>query len=591
MRGVKDDIDAELKNKPDLQDLRKKLLRKAQEGLQKVARAADTANSIDHETIWVHLELGDISLAIDGGVDVAKKQYSLAFDLAKQLTDADPRNAQSQRELAISHSKLGAVHLRSGDTKGALEAYRAGMAIFQKLANADPRNAEAQRDLAVSHDRLGDVQLQLGDAKAALETFHKDNEINQKLADADPGNAAGPTRPGHLARDAGHRAVAVGRSQGGIGSVPSRRGHLSEAGRRRSRQCRGSTRPLNIAQALGDVQLQLGDAKEALETYRKYNEISQKVADADPRNAAGPTRPGHLAREAGRGAVAVGRHHGGVGVVPRRRCHQSEAGRRRSSQRPGPTQTWPSRTWAGRRAVAVGRHQGALEAYRAGMAISQKQADADPHDAETQRDLSILHDGLGDVQLRLGDTKGAWKRTGPAWRSVRSWPTPIPAMPRPNATCSSGFSNVGMVAEKEDKFTEAAEWYQKGLDIPKRFAKPEFFATDVRGSKAGLPFAAAPLRCLMTSTPWTRLRKADRTAVLNAVIQAHIHRKRPDRAAAAADRLAAGATNRTVLRCGVRLRSLRSPRGQAGGQGALRSPARWSCCNRPSPRVTRTSPT
>ncbi len=237
MKDVVNVFDARLKNVPGLQDLRKELLDRARKGLEKVARAADTAGQIDHETVWVHFELGDILLRIDGATGQARAEYELAQELAKKLAAADPTSAAAQRDLSVSHNKLGNVQLQLGDTKAALEAYRASLAIDQKLADADPRNAEAQRDLSISHNNLGDVQMQLGDTKAALEAYRKYNEISQKLADADPRNAQ-------------------------------------------------AQRDLSVSHIkLGEVQVQLGDTKAALEAYRASLAIREKLADADPRNA------------------------------------------------------------------------------------------------------------------------------------------------------------------------------------------------------------------------------------------------------------------------------------------------------------------
>ena len=45
------------------------------------------------------------------------------------------------------------------------------MAIRQKLAQADAANTEWQRDLSVSHDRIGDVKPAQGDLQAALDAY------------------------------------------------------------------------------------------------------------------------------------------------------------------------------------------------------------------------------------------------------------------------------------------------------------------------------------------------------------------------------------------------------------------------------------
>jgi tetratricopeptide (TPR) repeat protein len=76
-----------------------------------------------------------------------------------------------------------------GDLTAALAAYRASLEIRARLAAADPGNALWQRDLSVSHDRIGDVLSAQGDLTAALAAYRASLEIRARLAAADPGNA------------------------------------------------------------------------------------------------------------------------------------------------------------------------------------------------------------------------------------------------------------------------------------------------------------------------------------------------------------------------------------------------------------------
>ena len=189
MKDVVSKIDARLKNRPDLQNLRKELLNQAKEGLSKVARAADTAGQIDHQTIWVHIELGDILLVIDGTTTEAKKQYELAHTLAKRLAAADPSNASAQRDLSVSLERIGDVQEAQGDLKGALASYQECLKLSQQLAAADPSNASAQRVLSSSHHRIGNLLTMQGNVQGAQASYQEGLKINRQLAAADPSNA------------------------------------------------------------------------------------------------------------------------------------------------------------------------------------------------------------------------------------------------------------------------------------------------------------------------------------------------------------------------------------------------------------------
>jgi len=103
-------------------------------------------------------------------------------DALQRLAAADPGNAAWQRDLAVSHNKVGDVLRAQGNLAGALE-------IGERLAAADPGNAGWQRDLAVSHNKVGDVLRAQGDLAGAVEAYEAALEIGERLAAADPGNA------------------------------------------------------------------------------------------------------------------------------------------------------------------------------------------------------------------------------------------------------------------------------------------------------------------------------------------------------------------------------------------------------------------
>ena len=93
--------------------------------------------------------------------------------IRERLAARDPANTEWQRDLSVSHNKIGDVKVAQGDLPGALAAYAAGMAIPRRLAARDPANTEWQRDLSVSHEKIGDVQVPQGDLAGALSSYRK----------------------------------------------------------------------------------------------------------------------------------------------------------------------------------------------------------------------------------------------------------------------------------------------------------------------------------------------------------------------------------------------------------------------------------
>jgi hypothetical protein len=62
--------------------------------------------------------------------------YALA--IADRLTAADPANAGYQRDLSISHNKLGDLAVAVGDTRTAEQHYRAQLAIAERVGRRRP---------------------------------------------------------------------------------------------------------------------------------------------------------------------------------------------------------------------------------------------------------------------------------------------------------------------------------------------------------------------------------------------------------------------------------------------------------------------
>ncbi|MCE5237626.1 TIR domain-containing protein, partial [bacterium] len=125
-----------------------------------------------------------------GQLSAAREPGEQAVRTYERLAATDPGNAAWQRDLSVSHDRIGDVRVAQGDLSGALEAYQHSLDIRERLAAADAGNAAWQRDLSVSHNKLGDVRVAQGDLSGALEEYEADLAIAQRLAAADPGNAA-----------------------------------------------------------------------------------------------------------------------------------------------------------------------------------------------------------------------------------------------------------------------------------------------------------------------------------------------------------------------------------------------------------------
>ncbi|MER5261560.1 CHAT domain-containing protein [Actinosynnema sp. NPDC002837] len=74
--------------------------------------------------------------------------------ITEQRVTTDPDNAQYQRDLSVSHNKLGNLAIARGDTTTAEHHYNAALAIREHLATTDPDNAQYRKDLEVTQGAI-----------------------------------------------------------------------------------------------------------------------------------------------------------------------------------------------------------------------------------------------------------------------------------------------------------------------------------------------------------------------------------------------------------------------------------------------------
>jgi tetratricopeptide (TPR) repeat protein len=125
-------------------------------------------------------------LSAQGNLQGALGSYKADLAIAERLAAADPGNAGWQRDLSVSHNKIGDVLIEQGNLPAALEAFQASLAISQRLASTDPGNAGWQRDVAVSNERIGDMHARQGRAAEAIAAFERALAAYQGLLDRHP---------------------------------------------------------------------------------------------------------------------------------------------------------------------------------------------------------------------------------------------------------------------------------------------------------------------------------------------------------------------------------------------------------------------
>ena len=148
---------------------------------QAALEAFERAAKYQPEDFWTQVQLGDAQ-AVLGQSKAAMASYKTAQSIVEALAARDPANTEWQRDLSVSHNKIGNVLVAQGDGPGALAAYRKSQDICEALAARDWANAQWQVDLAVSCSRLGD--LDASDKAEQREWLQRGLGILRALKDA-----------------------------------------------------------------------------------------------------------------------------------------------------------------------------------------------------------------------------------------------------------------------------------------------------------------------------------------------------------------------------------------------------------------------
>lgn len=248
LTSVIQDIQHGLRNLSGSGETRRRLLMTSLAKLESVATKYVEQSAVNRQTVRALLAVGDVVLkfgvddeprsAGDASTELSSEQQSAvriagafhrrAHEIAAQMVEDHPHDAQLLHDLSVTYRSLGDIQRRMSDSVAALATYQESHQIVLKLAAANPQTVEVQRDLYISHRRLGQIRLRMGDSGAALESYQKSLEVCKQLAKDDPTSLQ-------------------------------------------------ALRDLSLAYSgIAEIQLRLGDSKAALDLYQKSLEICKK---------------------------------------------------------------------------------------------------------------------------------------------------------------------------------------------------------------------------------------------------------------------------------------------------------------------------
>ena len=141
-----------------------------------------------HAFFWFLADQGDAARA-HTTLGAARREFDEAHRLALRLTAGDLSNTEWQRDLSVSHNKLGDVAVAQGKLDDAARAYGDGLAIRKKLAAGDLSNTAWQRDLSYSFFQISKLQAQQKRWPDAIANAEASLKTDERLSQLDSTNA------------------------------------------------------------------------------------------------------------------------------------------------------------------------------------------------------------------------------------------------------------------------------------------------------------------------------------------------------------------------------------------------------------------
>lgn len=359
-----------------------------------------------HAAFWFYTQQGDRARSYSSLAE-ASSDYQEAHLLAKQLANSDPANTEWQRDLSVSHDRIGEVLMAQGDGAGALAAYREGQAINEALAGSNPDDTKLQRDLAASHISIGDVLVAQGEGPNALTAFKRALEITEGLVAREPNSIKWQHDVAASHQRIGDVLIAQGDNTGALAALRQAHGIAATLAELDPANAEWQHSLTILYQRIGDVLIAQGDRAAALMAFHKALEISEARAGSDPTNmkwqhnaAASQARIGDVLLEQGEHAEALMAFRNAEVIAATLAARDVDN-----------TEWHFALTVAQQRIgdvlMALGKKEEAVAAFRQVLPIADGLARRDPANTEWQRVLSASHQRIGDVLVSLGDSAGA----------------------------------------------------------------------------------------------------------------------------------------------------------------------------------------
>lgn len=434
--------------------------------IEKTGRNVDTERDLSVS----HIKIGDVRI-VRGDVHGAQEAYLESLAISEKAISQFPQSATLAADLAISHTKIGDLRSIAGDLAGAQGAYLKGLAIRKELALQMPDDPQRQRDLSMSYEKVGNVLTARGDIQGATSVYLDSLTIAEKLSAQDPENL-GWRRDLSISYD---RIADLSAAQGDL-SGAQRANFKSLAIREalvaKDPQNTELQRDLSICHdRIGDVRSALGDLAGAREAYMNSLKVRAALVARDPGNT-------EWQRDLSASYLRVGDMHRAQQNFPdAENAYLTALAMREKLVAQGSANAGWRRDLSityervGDLRAAQGDLPSAKKAYQDSLDIRDALAKFEPGNAQWLRDLSIAHTKMGDINGALRDAEGARKAYASSLAVIEKLVAQEPGNVIWQRDLAVAYNRIGDVLLRgQGDHRGAQELYLKGLVIAEKLA-------------------------------------------------------------------------------------------------------------------------
>jgi tetratricopeptide (TPR) repeat protein len=141
-----------------------------------------------HDMAFARNKLGTVLRRL-GDTRGALENFRAEYETYRSLRERFPKNTRWKDRMANSLSYLASVEAEQGAIGRAMEHRLAGEALWRELVGHDPNNAQWQRNLATTHMQVAVLRRQQGDLAGARKALAAARGLIEPLAQRDPARA------------------------------------------------------------------------------------------------------------------------------------------------------------------------------------------------------------------------------------------------------------------------------------------------------------------------------------------------------------------------------------------------------------------